>query len=154
MWLVGLMTMTLQLFFFLDARSIERGSYLLRNRNLVKNLPTQLWETEEENRVMNENILAPWGSWWVLEGHVAGEKPLNPMTGDWGGKPDKGSINEKPLTDEGDGEENRKIIKCRYYWWKNLLTWTKDRKGKTEIGGERGDVVWSMKNLDDKGLGW
>ena len=57
------------------------------------------------------------------------------------------------LTDEGDREENRKIIKCRYCQWKNLPTWTKDRKEKTEIGGERGVVVWSMRDLDDKELG-
>ena len=56
-------------------------------------------------------------------------------------------------TNEGDGEENRKIIKCRYRRWKNLPTWTKDREGKTEIGGEKGNVVWSMRNLDNKGLG-
>ena len=29
------------------------------NGNLVKNLPTQIMETKEENRMTNENILAP-----------------------------------------------------------------------------------------------
>ena len=56
-------------------------------------------------------------------------------------------------TDEGDGEKNRKIIKCRYRRWKNLPIWTKDREGKTEIDGERRNVVWLIKDLDDKGLG-
>ena len=55
--------------------------------------------------------------------------------------------------DEGDGEENQKIIKYRYCRWKNLLTLTKDMKKKTEIGGERGDVFCLMKDLDDRGLG-
>ena len=44
--------------------------------SLVKNLSTHL-ETGEENRETNENILALWGSWWVLKGHVAGKKPSN-----------------------------------------------------------------------------
>ena len=73
---------------------------------------------------------------------------------DWGRKPDKESIDEKPLKlDKEIWEENQKIIKCRYCQWKNLPTWTKDRKKKTEIGQERKNVVWSMKDLDDKGLG-
>ena len=152
MWLVSLVTRTLQLPSLLDTSSVECRSHLLRNGNLVKNLPTQLWETEEENRVINENILASWGSWWVSEGHVASGKPPNPMTGDWGKKLDKRSIDEKPPTDKGDREENRKIIKCRYHQWKNLPIWTKDREWKTEIGGEREDVVWSMRDLDDKDL--
>ena len=42
MWLVGLVTMTLQLPSFLDASSIKCGSRLLINGNSVKNLPT-LW---------------------------------------------------------------------------------------------------------------
>ena len=71
--------MTLQLLSLLDASSVKHGSYLLRNVNLVKNLSTQLWETEEENRVINENILAPLGSWWVLKGHVTSDEPSNPM---------------------------------------------------------------------------
>ena len=29
----------------------------------------------------------------------------------------------------------------------------KDKIGKTEIGGERRNVVWSMRDLDNKGLG-
>ena len=62
MRLVGLVTITLQLSFLLDASFVERGSRLLKNGNLVKNLPIQLWKTEEENRVINKNILAPWGS--------------------------------------------------------------------------------------------
>ena len=45
------------------------------------------------------------------------------------------------------------VESCRYCQWKNLLTWTKDKKRKTEIGGERRNVVWSMRDLDDKGLG-
>ena len=36
---------------------------------------------------------------------------------------------------------------------KNLPTCTKDRERKIESGGKRRDVFWSMKNLDDKGLG-
>ena len=63
------------------------------------------------------------------------------------------SIKNLP-TDEGDREENQKIIKYRYRRWKNFLTWTKDRERKTEIDGEKRDVVWLMKDLDDKGLGW
>ena len=39
-------------------------------------------ETEEENRETNKNILALWGSWWVLKDHVAGEKPPNPVMED------------------------------------------------------------------------
>ena len=61
------------------------------------------------------------------------------------------SIKNLP-TDKGNGEENQKIIKCRYRWWKILQTWTKDRERKTEIGGERKNVVWLMRDLDDKGL--
>ena len=57
-------------------------------------------------------------------------------------------------TNEKDGEENRKIIKCRYRQSKNLPIWTKDREGKTEFGRERKNVVWLMKDLDNKGLGW
>ena len=56
-------------------------------------------------------------------------------------------------TNEGDEEENRKIIRCRYCQWKNLPIWTKDKEGKTENSGEKRNVVWSMRNLDDKGLG-
>ena len=51
----------------------------------------------------------------------------------------------------GTGEENRKIIDI--FDEKNLPTWTKDREGKTEIGGKRRDVVWLMRDLDDKELG-
>ena len=57
-------------------------------------------------------------------------------------------------TNEGDEKENRKIIKCRYYRWKNRLIWTKNRKEETEIDGEKKDVVWSMRDWDDKRLGW
>ena len=63
------------------------------------------------------------------------------------------SIKNLP-TNEGDGEENQKIIKYRYCRWKNLPIWTKDRERKTEIGGEKRDVLWSMRDLDDKRLGW
>ena len=52
-------------------------------------------------------------------------------------------------------EENRKIIDIVDE--KNLLTWTKDREGKTEIGGERRSLfeerLVRRKDLDDKGLG-
>ena len=44
-------------------------------------------------------------------------------------------------TDEGDGEKNRKIINIDIVDEKNLPTWTKDKERKTEIGGERRDVV-------------
>ena len=44
-------------------------------------------------------------------------------------------------TDEGNGEENRKIISVNIANKKNLPTWTKDRKRKIENGGERRDVV-------------
>ena len=87
-------------------------------------------------------------------GHVASKKLSNPITGDWRRKLDKGSIDKKSPTDEKNEDKNGKIIKCRYCRWKNLLTWTKNREGKTEIDRERGDVVWSMKDLDNKGLGW
>ena len=56
------------------------------------------------------------------------------------------------------GEENQKIIRYRYRQWKNLPTWTEDRKGKTEIDGEgsrlieRGEVCL-RRDLDDKRLG-
>ena len=56
-------------------------------------------------------------------------------------------------TDEGDEIENRKIISVDIVNEKNLPTWTKDRERKTEKAGERRDMVWSMKELDDKGLG-
>ena len=39
------------------------------------------------------------------------------------------------------GKENQKIIKCRYYQIKNLPIWTKDREEKTEIGGEKKDLL-------------
>ena len=55
-------------------------------------------------------------------------------------------------TDEGDKDKNRKISKYRYCGWKNVLTWTKDKEGKTEISGESRNVVWSMRDLDNKGL--
>ena len=42
MWLVGLVTMTLQLPSFLDASSVERRNCLLRSGNSMKNLLT-LW---------------------------------------------------------------------------------------------------------------
>ena len=38
------------------------------------------------------------------------------------------------------GEKNQKIIEYKYWQWKNLLTWTKDRERKTEIGGEKKDL--------------
>ena len=57
------------------------------------------------------------------------------------------SIKNLPI-EEGDGEENWKIIRCRYCQWKNFLTWTKDREEKTEISGEKRDVIV------DEGLGW
>ena len=73
--------------------------------NLVKNLSTY-WETKEENREINKNILASWRSWWVLkENHVAGEKLSNPMTGDWEGKPDKESIDKKTLKTSDKNKE-------------------------------------------------
>ena len=56
--------------------------------------------------------------------------------------------------DEGDLEENRKIIRYRYCQWKNLPTRTKNKEGKTESGGERKNVIWSVKDLDDKELRW
>ena len=54
-------------------------------------------------------------------------------------------------------EENRKIIKYRYCQWKNLPTWTKDRKGKSEIDKEGSRLiekrgVFSRRDLGDKGL--
>ena len=55
--------------------------------------------------------------------------------------------------DEGDGKQNRKIINCRFCRGKNLPTWTKDKEKKTEIGEEKRDMVWLMRDLDDKGLG-
>ena len=57
------------------------------------------------------------------------------------------------LINEGDGEENRKIISVDIVDKKNILTWTKDWKRKTEIGGKKRDVVWMMRDLNDKGLG-
>ena len=74
--------------------------------------------------------------------------------GKWGEKPDKGSIDEKPPNRWGGRGENRKIIKYRYCQWKNLLSWTKDREGKTEIGGERKNMVWLIKDLNNKELRW
>ena len=56
-------------------------------------------------------------------------------------------------TDEGDREENRKIISVDIINEKNLLTWTKDRERKTEIGRKKVHVVQLMRVLDDKGLG-
>ena len=44
-------------------------------------------------------------------------------------------------TDEGNGEENRKIIKYKYCQWKNLPTWSKDRERNTEVCGERKNLV-------------
>ena len=73
--------------------------------------------------------------------------------GDWGGKPDKESINKKPLNQWGGRGGKPKDHKCRYCQWKNLSTWTKNMKRKTKIGRERRDVVWLMRDLDDKGLG-
>ena len=97
----------------------------------------------------------------------------------WGGKPDKGSIDKKPSNQwrrlerktrqkinqwktsqpmKKTGEENRKIMRYKYYRWKNLLTWIEDRKGKTEIDREgsrlmeRGGVCL-RRDLDDKELG-
>ena len=62
---------------------------------------------------------------------------------DWERKPDKKFIDKKPLKlDKEIWEENRKIGKsCRYYWWKNLPTWTKDKEGKTKSDRERRDLV-------------
>ena len=45
--------------------------------------PNLMRETKEENQGTNENILAPWGSWWFSKDNVAGEKPPNPVMGDW-----------------------------------------------------------------------
>ena len=57
-------------------------------------------------------------------------------------------------TDKEDGEENQKIIRCKNRQWKNLPTWTKDRENKTESGREKRNMFWSLRDLDDKGLGW
>ena len=55
------------------------------------------------------------------------------------------------LTDEENGEENRKIMKCRYYWWKNLLTWMKNKEGKTEKDREKRELfeeeTWMIRDL-------
>ena len=83
----------LQLLSFSEARPTKRG---IVERELGKKLPN-LVKIEEENRETNKNILALWGSYWVSNDHVAGDKPLNLMMGNWRRKPDKGSINEKPL---------------------------------------------------------
>ena len=62
MWLVGFVTMRLQLLSFLDASYTERESRLLR-RNLEwkpsEKSSNPIKETEEENKRTNENILAP-----------------------------------------------------------------------------------------------
>ena len=58
MWLVGLVTMTLQLPSLLDASSVKRGSRLLMGENSMKNLPT-LWRRLKRKIGENENILAP-----------------------------------------------------------------------------------------------
>ena len=103
----------LQLPSSLDASSAERGKSSVRRNfesHLVKNLLTQWWETEEENRGTNENILAPWGSWWVSNGHVVGEKPPNPV-GELKRKTKQGSIKEKPPElNEETWDENRRIV--------------------------------------------
>ena len=68
-------------------------------------------ETGDENRKTIKNILAPWGSWWVFKSHVDDEKPSNPVMEDWGGKPDKKSIDKKLLElNEEIWEKNQKII--------------------------------------------
>ena len=54
------------------------------------------WETEEENRVTNENILAPWESWWVLKDHVAGKKLPNPTREIGEENQTRESIDKKP----------------------------------------------------------
>ena len=58
MWLVGLVTMTLQLPSLLDTSYVECGSCLLMGGNSMKNLPT-LWGRLRRKTGENENILAP-----------------------------------------------------------------------------------------------
>ena len=112
MWLVGFVIMTLQLPFLLDASSVECRSCLLRNENLVKNLPTNevewggkpgdKWEHPSPveklmslNMIISlvKNLPTQWreteeeNRWLFKGGKVVNEKPPNPMTGDWGGKP-------------------------------------------------------------------
>ena len=70
--------------------------------------------------------------------------------GNWGGKSDKKSINEKPPNRWGGWGGKPKDHKCRYCQWKNLPTWTKDKEGKTETGGGRRDVILLIRNLDNK----
>ena len=61
MWLVGPVTIILQLSFFLNSSSAERGDYLLR-KDLEwkpgKKLLNPMRKTEKENQGTNENILA------------------------------------------------------------------------------------------------
>ena len=39
-------------------------------------------------------------------------------------------------------EKNRNIIKCRYYQWKNISTWIKNRRKKTEgVCGKKRDLI-------------
>ena len=65
---------------------------------------------------------------------------------DWGRKPDKRSIDEKPPN--WWGRLGRKTEKS---WWKNLSTWTKDRERKPRLV-ERGGVC-SRRDLDNERLG-
>ena len=126
---------------FSDASSAERRICWKRtlkgtwNGKPVKNLPTK-WgglrrktgrpmrtsqphrEADESQRIM-----------------LLVKKPPNPV-GNWGGKPDKGSINEKlPKLDEECGRKTERL----YCQWKNLSTLTRTEKKKP--------TGWSIEKL-------
>ena len=89
--------------------------------------------------------------------HVAGEKPPNPRTGDWWEENRTRDQSMKNLpTDEGDGEENRKIINIVDE--KTFQLGLRTGKEKPRLV-ERGETwfswwgTWMIRDLDDKGLG-
>ena len=93
---------------------------------LGEKLSNPMRETKEENRGINENILAPWRSWWVLKDHVTGKKPPNPVMGNWRRKLDKKSIDKKPPNSMRNVE--RKLMDC--VWWKKTFQPELEQKKK------------------------
>ena len=111
MWLVGPLTMTLQLPYLLDTNSVERGNCLLRNKNLVKNLSTN--EMEWKGKPGDKwDHPSPVGKMMNLNKIMSLVKNLSTQLQKTGEENQtRESIDKKPPELEVEiWEENRKII--------------------------------------------
>ena len=121
------------------------------NGNLIKNLPTNEGDWERKPGDHWEHP-SPVGKLMSLKGSCRWWKTSQPMreTGEENRTRDQSIKNFSTRWGEDWGGKP-KDHKCRYCQWKNLPTWTKDRKGKNEVDGERMSL---FQGLFEEELGW